>query len=66
MNRAAKLMIESGAYLNAKNLNDDTPLHLAVTFNRNDIAIALILEGANLGVKNKSGVKPFEHRPNWW
>lgn len=54
---AAKLIIESGkADLNAKDPQGRTPLLVALTFQENEIAQALIAKGADVKAKDKNDV----------
>jgi ankyrin repeat protein len=47
------LLISNGADVNAKNLDDETPLHYAVRLNRKDLVQTLVVGGADLSCKGK-------------
>ena len=54
-----KRLIASGADVNAKNENGQTPLHWAVLEDRIEMAKLLIASGADVGAKNKDGETPL-------
>ena len=54
-NDIVKLLIESGADVNAKDYDGDTALRIAALHNKKDIAELLIEAGADLNVKNNAG-----------
>lgn len=54
------LLIKSGANVNAKNSNGDSPLHFAVRQRNNERVVeALLNGGANIDTKNKSSFNPL-------
>ncbi|KAL3660439.1 hypothetical protein V7S43_014592 [Phytophthora oleae] len=53
-----KLLLFSGANVNARTINGTTPLHLAVEINRRDIVQDLLLAGANPLLRNVFIVHP--------
>ncbi|PNH09634.1 Ankyrin repeat-containing protein [Tetrabaena socialis] len=56
-------LIEAGAYVNAIDEGDNTPLHYAALYERTD-AIRLLLEaGADIDVRNKAGRDPHYLAP---
>lgn len=57
----AKLLIESGADVNAVNLNQATALIYAATFAQSEIAQMLIENGADLSHKDEKGNTAFDH-----
>ncbi|CAG9312429.1 unnamed protein product [Blepharisma stoltei] len=42
-------------FLNSKNIEGDTPLHIAVKNNHADVAVALLRKGASIQIKNNHG-----------
>ena len=55
----AKLLIEKGADVKAKDKYGDTPLYYAVRYNNVEVAELLIEQGADINVKNKWGKTPL-------
>jgi hypothetical protein len=55
----AALLIAEGADVNARNINEETPLHRALTGNYGEIAELLIAKGANVHAVNKHGISPL-------
>jgi len=53
------LIIERKAIVNARNMNGDTPLHLAVSMNRRDAGELLIAKGADIFAVNAEGRTPL-------
>ena len=52
---AAKILIEAGADMNLKNLDESTALQVAIVFGKEKVARVLIDNGADLNLKNKDG-----------
>jgi ankyrin repeat protein len=52
---SAKLLIEEGANVNAKDKRGETPLHEATKFGRLELAELIIKNGANVNVRNRDG-----------
>ena len=57
-----KTLIAEGADVNSKDLEGDTPLHLAVMRNRSDVARLLIANGADLNAKIEAPDPEFSMR----
>lgn len=57
--KAVEQHVAAGSDLNKKDQYGSTPLHIAATFNRTDIAIALIKGGAELNNVNAEGSTPL-------
>ncbi|KAL3660440.1 hypothetical protein V7S43_014592 [Phytophthora oleae] len=55
-----KLLLFSGANVNARTINGTTPLHLAVEINRRDIVQDLLLAGANPLLRNSTEQTPLQ------
>lgn len=55
--KIVRYLIEKSANVNAKNLNGDTPLHLALNTDRFDCAIQLKVAGADDIIKNTQGFR---------
>ncbi len=51
--------IEAGSLLNEKDQYGSTPLNIAITFDRKEIAVALIKAGADLKIRNNDGATPL-------
>jgi len=58
---AAKLLIDSGADVNAKGSGGWTSLHLAAAYGHSDLIELLISKGAALDVKDNSGKTPLDY-----
>ena len=56
-----RFLISEGANINAKSKDNDTPLHVALMNEEEDIASVLILEGADVNAKGLRGRHPFAH-----
>src|SRR5690606_28502948 len=56
----ARLLIEHGADMNAKNSNGDTCLHDAAMMSSAGIVELLLDKGANRCIKNNQGKTPFD------
>jgi ankyrin repeat protein len=57
---AIKLLLASGADINAANDSGDTPLHVAVTGRGSEAIVRCLIErGANLKAQNKRGQTPL-------
>jgi len=54
-----KRLISEGAGINAKNMNGETPLHIASAQGREPIVKLLITEGADLNAQNQNGEIPL-------
>ena len=48
-----------GANINAKNNNNDTPLHIAVQEYKPEIINSLVIRGADINAINNNGETPF-------
>jgi cytohesin len=57
----AQLLLNKGAYVNAKNNDADTPLHAAAVGGNQDVAELLLAKGADINAKNRWGVTPLYH-----
>lgn len=55
-----QLLLEHGANPNAVNHLNETPLHFAATLGVSEILTLLLQYGAQIDVKNKNGILPFE------
>ena len=54
-----KAYVAAGADVNVRNIFDETPMHLAVKFNRNpDVVKVLVENGADLNAKDRHGNTP--------
>lgn len=53
-----KLLVDSGADVNARNTSGDTPLHYAAKYDRKDIFQLLVSKGADVVIKNDRGRTP--------
>lgn len=56
-----KLLITSGANVNADNKNGNTPLHCAATKGLAEVARLLIANGANVNASNRDGTIPLHN-----
>ena len=56
---AARLLIDKGMDVNAKDNTGETPLHIAARGNRDEIAVALIGAGADANAKENTGETPL-------
>ena len=58
---AVKFLIENGADVSAKDIDGDTPLHVAASSSRlSEIAKFLIEKGADINNKNYKGISPLD------
>ena len=55
-----ELLLNSGAEVNAQDVDGNTPLHVAAANNGLGIVKVLIQRGANLHAKNKAGKSPVQ------
>ncbi len=55
-----KLLVASGADINAIGINGKTPIHTAISINNYEIACYLLEAGADLSIKNKWGYSPID------
>merc|ERR550534_1551315 len=55
----ADLLIRANALVNARDTDDATPLHFAVTYHRVAIISLLLASGASIGLSNRWGVLPL-------
>ena len=62
--RIAKLLIEGGADVNAKDKDDSTSLHWAAAWGHTGIVALLIAHGADVNAKNKGGEMPLHRATN--
>lgn len=53
-------MVASGAYVNARGLDDDTPLHDAASNGHTRLCRLLVERGADIYAKNKKGKTPLD------
>jgi len=56
---AVEQHIKAGTDLNEKDMYGSTPLIIAATFGKNDVALALIEAGADLNIVNNDGSAPL-------
>lgn len=56
-NQICKILLDAGAYINAINLDSNTPLHLAVQYP--DVVETLIENGADANALNDDGYTPM-------
>ena len=56
----AQYLIEKGANIEAKDINQKTPLHIASSSGKTDVVKYLVSQGANKTVKNKLGKAPYD------
>lgn len=56
----ARLLIERGAQVDARDEDEDTPLHMVAWKNSVDVAKLLIEYGADLNAKDESGRTPAD------
>ena len=63
---AAKLLIDAGSDLSAKNNDGSTALHVAAFFCRTEIVEALLAKDADKTVRNNFGATPFESVATPW
>lgn len=47
-------------FLNSRNIEGDTPLHMAVKLNHSEVAVALLRKGASIHIKNNAGLSIAE------
>jgi len=57
--RVEALLAETPEQVNAKDENDETPLHLAVRRGYNEVIGLLLAQGADVNAKNEAGVTPL-------
>lgn len=57
----ARILINNGADVNARNIQNDTPLHWAAFYGSPEVAKLLIESGANLKALNAKGETPRDH-----
>ncbi len=57
----AQLLLDKGANVNAKDKENNTPLHFACLASHTKIVKLLIEKGANVNAKNKNGKTPLSH-----
>ena len=57
-----KCLLENGANVNTRNVNGDTPFHLAIISEKFSIELVKVLldYGADFKLKNKKGISPLE------
>ena len=55
-----RVLIKSGADVNRKSGDDNTPLHSAAFFGRTDIAKLLLKNGADIKARNDDGITPAD------
>ena len=58
------LLCRFGINIDFANIDGDTPLHLAIAFNKPNAIYGLIEMGANEKLKNNAGMKPWELSDN--
>ncbi len=63
---AARLLVEGGALVNAKNKEGDTALHLAAFFCHTDFVALLLKNGAEVNAKNKKGDTALSNVSGKW
>ena len=56
--RMVRILATCGAAVDAQNVVEDTPLHVAVRHGYDDVAVLLVSLGADLNATNKHGVTP--------
>jgi peptidoglycan/LPS O-acetylase OafA/YrhL len=63
---AARLLVEAGAKVNAKNKEGDTALHMAAFFCHTEIVELLLENGAEVNAKNNKGETPLSNVSGPW
>ena len=61
-----KLLLENGADVNMRALDNSTPLHVAMEYGRDKIVRMLLEHGANVGAKDKNGRTPIHEAVESW
>ena len=57
------ILVDGGAEVNARDKDDETPMHIAFRNNRLDIAQCLLNRGADIFAENNRGEVPFQLAP---
>lgn len=64
--RVLELIQTDPTVVDARNISQDTPLHVAGFYNKYDIAEILLENGANVYALNNMGWTPLESSSTWW
>ncbi|KAH9055012.1 ankyrin repeat protein [Lactarius vividus] len=59
----ARILVDGGADVDARDKDQETPLHMAYRKNRPDIAQCLLMRGADRDAKNNKGETPSQLAP---
>ena len=54
------MLIQKGAFLNAKDIHGKTPLHDSIALGYHDLTFLILQYGANISAKDLNELSPFE------